>query len=87
MLTTKYSFPKITSTGDCTAPGDTHSCIMMFLYFFCFEGTKVKACYDEEGALTLDLPKTPCDNMNARSWCYGTVEVDNRRNLKILINN
>ena len=41
---TKYILPKITNTGDCTpAVTDVHSCIQMELFFFCFDGTKVKA--------------------------------------------
>ena len=83
---TKYINRKITNTGDCTPPvTDVHSCIQMELFFFCNEGTKVKACYDEDGALTLDLPTTPCSDVT--SWCHGTVEVDNRRNLQIYHNN
>ena len=68
----------MTSTRDCTPPiSGIHSCIQMELFFFCFEGTKVEACYNEEGALTLNLPEIPCSNV--RSWCYGAVVVDNRR--------
>ena len=77
----------MTNTGDCTPPvADIHSCIQMELFFFCFKGTKVKACYNGLG-LTLDLHtmNTPCSDIT--SWCHGTVEVDDRRNLQIYHNN
>ena len=51
---TKFRLPKMTKTMDCsvTTSTGTYSCIRMQLTFFCYEGTKVKACYDENGALT-----------------------------------
>ena len=51
---TKFRLPKMTKTMDCSVTTSTgiYSCIRMQLTFFCYEGTKVKACYDENGALT-----------------------------------
>ena len=53
-LLVKFRLPKMTKTMDCsvTTSTGTYSCIRMQLTFFCYEGTKVKACYDENGALT-----------------------------------
>ena len=41
-----------TSHCDVTTSTGTYSCLRLKLTFYCTEGTKVKACFDENGALT-----------------------------------
>ena len=40
-----------TSHCDVTTSTGTYSCLRLKLNFYCHEGTKMQACYDEEGAL------------------------------------
>ena len=44
-----------TDTCDVTTSTGTYSCIRMQMTFSCVERTTVKACYDEDGALTFPL--------------------------------